>query len=452
MSKLYLPIPKRVQLVSPHVARITRRRFGITMGGAAFAGLLSPQQSDAASVASWSNFSVAILGDTQFLTNAAKWGNSLLFTDMMSAIIANRNTVVGDGPMNLKAIIGLGDCQDAAVRGAVNSASGYMALAVENAYSIAFSGNVPAFSCPGNHDYSNYSAVTRGEIGDLFRIGYFGESATRSRFGAVGVTVGPTDRCWYGASYTETADELGLGNIQSNANSYYLLHVGPKRLLIFCVELHPRTAVLNWMQAVMAQFPDYDVVVSTHSYLQDSSLQPCLRSNQYGPDSHSQGAAPLSNSGAQMWGTEASDATYTNPMKKWRNLALVAGGHWYGGKSWGRTEVTNDNGAKVQQIFANWQAQDLATGSGAGSYSDVPAGHVMFLRFRTDDTMDLIVYCQGNGKWLVSGDDTLGTAVYSSSPTVVQSGFPMVLQSGRYTAGAKKIGDGVKFSGGVTLQ
>ncbi|HNZ24151.1 MAG TPA: metallophosphoesterase [Polyangiaceae bacterium] len=99
---------------------------------------------------------------------------------------------------------------------------------------------MPYSMTTGNHDYLVKGAFQRG--GSLFDK-YFG----KSRF---------EGKPWYGGSYGS-----------SNINNYTTFQVGTMKFLVLSLEFAPRKDVLCWAHQVIANHPDYHVIIATHCYL-----------------------------------------------------------------------------------------------------------------------------------------------------------------------------------------
>jgi hypothetical protein len=75
--------------------------------------------------------------------------------------------------------------------------------------------------------------------------------------------------------------------------------------LVLTLELWPRTEVVDWAKTVVAAHPDYNVIVSTHSYLN-------------GDGSIDQSAS---------YGSNSAQYVYDNLVKQYPNIKVVLSGH-----------------------------------------------------------------------------------------------------------------------------
>lgn len=414
------------QLIPPGFARMTRRSFGMSLFGAAAIGG-SVARADTAAA---DPFAVCVLPDPQHMANPT-WNsqNPALYGQMMQWIVDNRNTTIDGAPLNLKAIWSVGDCQDFVTYNAQHAQE----LVSIPALLKAPKANIPFMICAGNHeyDYLDGSPLTRDKIGWKMHTGPFSPSNVSSMFsGSNGMLIAGsrTDRVLYGGCFDEAA--AGSGFPTSTANAYYKMYVGGLKWLIIVLEFYPRSLIMNWAKALMAQYPDHQAFVLTHGYSTDVPNNLIQRgatgnyaTDKYGPDFYSMAAAPVANSGVEMWG--GSDATWTG--LKTTQLAGISCGHWLdpgdtannpGGKYWWQNRRQRDDGGYMLETFANWQQRDQPFTSGSAS------AHVVFLRFDpAAGTVKLYAYSVNKGQWITSGDRTYGAnaTALASVPFTFQS-------------------------------
>lgn len=119
------------------------------------------------------------------------------------------------------------------------------------------------------------------------------------------------------------------------------------KYMMLGLEFQPRDAVLEWANEVVAQHPDYNVVVSTHGYQQydhETKKQYHISSDGYtdilGTDS---------NVGAEIW---------DKFVRKHANITTVVCGHVYQEDIHVTTNV-GDNGNVVTEIISNAQTTDV---------------------------------------------------------------------------------------------
>jgi hypothetical protein len=88
-------------------------------------------------------------------------------------------------------------------------------------------------------------------------------------------------------------------------NAYQTFNAADKKWLVLTLELWPRTEVVDWAKTVVAAHPDYNVIVSTHSYLN-------------GDGSIDQSAS---------YGSNSAQYVYDNLVKQYPNIKVVLSGH-----------------------------------------------------------------------------------------------------------------------------
>ena len=171
-------------------------------------------------------------------------------------------------------------------------------------------GVVPYSSVPGNHDLVvKDKVITRDS--SLFNK-YFGPQ----RF---------EKESWYGG-------HMG----QTNDNNYCLFRAAGRDFLLLSLEFAPRDEVLEWAAEICRKFPDHNVIVATHSYL---NLQGRTTGQAKVADS-------TANSGQQMW---------EKLVSKQPNVFMVACGH-VGGVN--LLVSKNDAGGQVIEILTDYQNLD----------------------------------------------------------------------------------------------
>jgi hypothetical protein len=85
-------------------------------------------------------------------------------------------------------------------------------------------------------------------------------------------------------------------------------------IIDYGLEFFPRSSVLNWAKELHDGWPDHEIWVTTHGYMNTLGDQ-CGR-NVYGPSTYSMGFAPSSNSGQEMWaGSDQSWPGISIPVK-----------------------------------------------------------------------------------------------------------------------------------------
>jgi uncharacterized protein (TIGR03437 family) len=346
---------------------LTRRQMGALVTTAAF-GTWAPRVVQAQSTP----WSVAIVPDPQYLAtppNAA----CAMYDRLIQWAIENRNTVIDGVPLNLKGFIQVGDCQNDALAGTANNQE----LIAVNAWNRALPENLFVAWCCGNHDYEGGgNLINRSRIGHVWRTdtnGAWAPANLAARYGS-GIDLGNGDVALWGGVYNDAAYP------QSSANNYIRIRVGSRKILIIALEFFPRSAVLNWAKELHDNWPDHEVWLTTHGYM-DTLGNQCGRTV-YGPSAYSMGPAPSSNSGQEMWA--GSDGSWPG-LTRWPRLGLVTCGHWIDGYSqgwvWQKRQDRGLAGQTTLQVFCDAQTADrsnaCATG-GPDSHTDV--AHLMLFR------------------------------------------------------------------------
>lgn len=117
-------------------------------------------------------------------------------------------------------------------------------------------------------------------------------------------------------------------------NAYYTFKAGGLNWLVLSLEFCSRQGPIDWANAVVSKFPNYNVIVLTHFHLK--------------PD----GTISTSNAG---YGDLSPSIIFNQFIKKHANIIMVLSGH-LDSTSY-RTDV-GDNGNKIYQILQCYQHQD----------------------------------------------------------------------------------------------
>jgi len=114
-------------------------------------------------------------------------------------------------------------------------------------------------------------------------------------------------------------------------NAYQTFDAAGQKWLMLNLELWPRTEVVNWAKTVVASHPDYNVVVSTHSYLNgDSTIDQ-----------------------SASYGSNSAQYVYDNLIKQYANIKIVVSGHV--GEA-GYREDTGVNGNKIVSYLGTFHS------------------------------------------------------------------------------------------------
>jgi hypothetical protein len=372
------------------------------------------------------DFTIVAVPDPQYLQFCTS-----VYNGIFSWIVANRTLSVGGTPLNIKAVIGMGDLEH----------TGGNEASASTAWGALDTAGIPFLSPAGNHDINDGGSMPPPRtVRTHFQLGGFFAGdvrATKAQYNAA-LPGGGGTATWGG--YYDSGGSLNY----DAQNMYFKMTVGVRKLLIAVLEFYPRSGVLVWLKGIHDANPGYEVLVVTHSYLTDTAAQvtrdtaisgagPCsgTTANSYGPDSYSMGPAPGSNSGCEMW--NGSDATWVG-MKSWTNLTLVinghelvAGSHLEGPDASFYTLLqpitsVSTKAQTVQQIFTNFQDLDQPTPCTGGVGDPTKnAAHITLLKFRPAiNKLEVYSLSTLSGNWVAAG------------PTLSYSGTPVALYNVNY--------------------
>jgi len=145
----------------------------------------------------------------------------------------------------------------------------------------------------------------------------------------------------------EYADKIGGCYNNSMLNSYQTLQVGNIKYLIFALDLGPSDAVLEWAGDIIEAHPDYNVIITTHGYLNSDGTLISEETSTMPPTKY--GGV---NNGDDMW---------EKLISKHSNIVLVLCGHISSGKV-KLSQLEGDNGNTVSQLLINHQGYDTNWG------------------------------------------------------------------------------------------
>jgi hypothetical protein len=172
----------------------------------------------AARIEASDNFTIIALPDTQFYSAS----HPEIFDSQTQWVVNNAQS------MNIVFVTHEGDIVD-----------DYSSLSqwnnANNSMSKLDAGNVSYGVLPGNHD------------GSPLYLSNFNKFFNYSRFNG---------KSWYGGAYQN-----------ENANNFELFHGGQDDYLIFHFQYDPSDQVLTWANSTLQNYPNRQVIVTTHSYL-----------------------------------------------------------------------------------------------------------------------------------------------------------------------------------------
>jgi hypothetical protein len=254
-----------------------------------------------------SDFTIVVLPDTQYYTDGARGATMDMFTAQTQWVAQNKTR------NKIKAVIGLGDIVD-------NSNSTAEWQKADSAYRILDQAGLAYAPVLGNHDYDDLG--TQGKRAATHYNTYFGP-ARFSRYP------------WYGGGYPTG----------SNENFSIAFTAGTSNYLVIALEYYPRTQTLEWAQRVVNANPDKEVIIATHSYLDDDGTR-ILKGGRHGPQSEGLSSAN-DNDAEEMW------AKFISKNKR---IILVLSGHICQGISiMARRSDRGENGNVVHQLLADYQ-------------------------------------------------------------------------------------------------
>lgn len=323
---------------------------------------------------SGTDFTFVLLPDTQNEVADAP----LEFLQQMQWISDNKTA------LNIQAVIGLGDIVD-------DSTDATQWTNADAGYDIIDAMNVPYIPLVGNHDYNNVSTKLTTTYNT-----YFGPS----RF---------TGKSWYG----DTSYPSG-----KNENMYIKFDVGTRKFLVLGLEFYPRQSAVDWGQSVIDANQDREVILVTHSYLDNDGL----RVTEAHPDGPTLGYGYTdAYSGEELWYSFVS----INPQIK-----LVANGHNIcAPHAAHNTDISTTTGKMVYELFQNYQCD-----------TDGGEGYTTILTFNSETS-------------------TIGVSYYSINlaqydplnPSFTLGDFPIAVNNGLGVKGGLTIGDNLKIRGHVVL-
>jgi len=186
--------------------------------------------------------------------------------------------------------------------------------------------------------------------------------------------------------YGVTADQNG--KYQGMENSFFRFTVNGVRWMILQLEYHPRVSVINWANEILAQYPDDNVILTTHAYIgadngrYSTHWMPYTKS-----DALMGGYIGELMPSATPWPGGSEQPIWTHVIAKNDNVKMLLCGH--DGTSDGHVLTRwdeNEAGNVVPQVMINAQDLDI-------SYFQGQALSMLgLLRFSADGTKCEIEY------------------------------------------------------------
>jgi hypothetical protein len=235
------------------------------------------------------DFTIVTLPDTQFYAHFPAWRP--IFQAQADWIAANKQA------LNIVAVLGLGDIVDC---GSSDPVQWQVANA---AYTTVENTGIPFVPLVGNHDLG---IDCRGIAGPPRDGTNFNNNFGPQRM---------QKYSWYGTSTYPSG---------SNENYYVKIDLEKRKYLVVAMEFKPRPEAVQWASSVISQFPEREVIVTTHALLN--------------PDG--------------SWAGEGNDL-WSTLLKKFPNVVMATCGHMLGES---RRTDTGDHGNVVQSILSDYQS------------------------------------------------------------------------------------------------
>jgi hypothetical protein len=226
-----------------------------------------------------------------------------------------------DAFLNIAYVAHQGDVGDHRGAGSIEK----MLIKSRNALQPIINRNIPLSVAIGNHDYDgNFSQRSSKAFN---RKNTFGKLFYQNMPG-------------FGGTFSQS-ENFSNTNIEGTENHFYTLDVLGEKFLFLTLEYYPRDAVLVWANdLVQKQFPNHQIVVITHAYIDrfGKLSNDRLDQNKTGFfDSHN---------GEDMW---------NRYFKNWKNLRLIFSGHFIDYPRQSYLQQIGIHGNVVNSHFFNYQ-------------------------------------------------------------------------------------------------
>ncbi|MBN2499304.1 MAG: Ig-like domain repeat protein [Anaerolineales bacterium] len=141
-------------------------------------------------------------------------------------------------------------------------------------------------------------------------------------------------REYFPASRYESYDWWG-GSFSDNKNNYQFFSGGGEDYIVIHLQFCPTDAAIDWANEVLAEYPDYRAIITTHAYLYESAsrFERCIKNTDG------------TNNGLDMW------AKMIRPNT---NVFMVLAGHVPGVSQ----RVDEVDGRLIYQMLADYQAME----------------------------------------------------------------------------------------------
>ena len=210
---------------------------------------------------------------------------------------------------------------------------------------------------PGGNEWSDIEWAN--DIAAISKMnGVVPYSITRGNHDALAAGVNKYFTDDYKNQFTANTDAAGFFGNQGVANSYRAVNIGGTDYLFVTLNYNPTDAVLEEAGAIIEQYPNHRVIITTHAYMYDNYTT-------ISPDDHLSTTGYLNNDGEGIW---------NKLIRKYENIFLVMSGH-IASDTIQVTQVEGDHGNIVTQMLIDFQVTDAHFGY---------TGNVVMMYFSAD--------------------------------------------------------------------
>lgn len=143
-------------------------------------------------------------------------------------------------------------------------------------------------------------------------------------------------------SYTSQLDGMYNGKV---LNSYKLLTIGTINYLLLNLDHGPSDAVLKWAGDLIEQYPEHNVIITTHGYIRGNGELLSPENSTVAP--------------SKTTGINDGPAIWEKLVSKYENIVMVVCGHVGARPQLVNFEVTGDHGNKIQHVLVDPQELDM---------------------------------------------------------------------------------------------
>ncbi len=293
---------------------------------------------------------------------------------------------------------------------------------IKGEYDIAMNGfskfdeKVPFSNLIGNHDYQ-WNATYRNS--EKYQ-NYFGLEYIKDEAHAI-------SKLEMGYYSDTRAEENTSQNITTTTeNSYYRFTVNDAKWMILQLEYHPRKSVIAWADEILKKYPNDNVILATHGYIDGEGNYITEDMTYLNSNSTGDGTDYITSTG-EIW-TELKDNS---------NIKFILCGHCTSdtGAITVREE-TNDEGRIVKALMINAQDLDASNVEDTAYYTDRPLGMLSILRFSKDGSQVAVQYYSPHDNKSFNPLDTVGSTERTTKDLTMEYGLePYIVSYQSATAG-----------------